>query len=58
MKGLRLRHAQTVEQANQYLESEFLPEWNQRFTVIPANTTNAHRPLSAEHHLPAILSFV
>jgi Homeodomain-like domain len=58
VKGLRLRRATTLEQANEYLESEFLPEWNQRFTVRPANSTDAHRPLGAEHQLTAILSHV
>lgn len=58
VKGLRLRRANTLKQANEYLESEFLPEWNQRFTVTPANTTDAHRPLGATHDLPAILSHV
>ena len=58
VKGLRLQRARTLEQANEYLESEFLPEWNQRFTVAPANATDAHRPLGSAHHLPAILSSV
>jgi hypothetical protein len=58
VKGLRLQRAHTLEQANKYLESEFLPEWNQRFTVMPANTTDAHRPLGSGHHLRAILSHV
>src|SRR5689334_17419787 len=58
VKGLRLRHAHTLEQANQYLEGEFLPEWNQRFTVSAENPTNAHRPLGTKHDLAAILSHV
>ena len=58
VKGLRLCGANTLEQANAYLESGFLPEWNQRFTVKPSNATDAHRPIGAQHHLPAILSHV
>lgn len=58
VKGLRLGGAKTIEQANEYLESEFLPEWNQRFTVTADNATNAHRPLGVDHHLPAILSHI
>lgn len=58
VKGLRLQRARTLEQANAYLEHKFLPEWNQRFTVTPTNATDAHRPLSTEHRLPAILSHV
>lgn len=58
VKGLRLQKAQTLEDANDYLEREFLPEWNQRFAVIPRNATDAHRPLVDEHLLAAILSHV
>jgi hypothetical protein len=58
VKGLRLSHVSTLEQANQYLIAEFLPEWNQRFTVAPTNSTDAHRPLRQEHELTAILSHV
>jgi biotin operon repressor len=58
VKGLRVRRANTLEQANGYLASEFLPEWNQRFAITPGNSTDAHRPLGAEHQLAAILSHV
>lgn len=58
VKGLRLQRARTLEQAKAYLEDEFLPQWNQCFTVAPANSTDAHRPLGAEHYLPGILSSV
>lgn len=58
VKGLRLAGACTREQANAYLEQEFLPEWEGRFTVQPANPTDAHRPLGRQHHLAAILSVV
>ena len=58
MKGLRWRRASTLEEANAYLASEFLPEWNRRFSVTPNNATDAHRALGVEHYLPAILSHV
>jgi hypothetical protein len=58
VKGLRLAGADTLEQANAYLEREFLPAWEGRFTVAPANPTDAHRPLRREHDLAAILSVV
>jgi biotin operon repressor len=58
VKGLRLRKANTLQQANEYLETEFLPDWNRRFTVLPRNATDAHRPLGPEHDLSAILSHV
>ena len=35
-----------------------MPQWGSRFTREPANPTNAHRPLRAEHDLAAILSHV
>ena len=58
MKGLRLARADTLEEAQTYLEQEYLPQWNQSFTVVPAGSTDAHRPLRAEHDLAAILSHV
>jgi len=58
VKGLRLAGACTLEQANAYLEREFLPEWEGRFTVEPANPTDAHRPLGRQHDLAATLSVV
>ena len=58
VKGLRVAGANTLEAANRYLAEEFLPWWNQHLTVIPANATDAHRPLAAEHNLAAALSHV
>jgi hypothetical protein len=58
VKGLRKAGVQTLEEANRYLELEYLPQWSSRFTIEPANPTDAHRPLAAEHDLAAILSHV
>ena len=58
VKGLRIAGANTLVEANRYLEQEFLPWWNQHLVTVPANTTDAHRPLSAEHDLAAALSRV
>jgi transposase len=58
VKGLRVAGAKTMEEANRYLEQEFLPWWNQHLTVAPANPTDAHRRLGPEHHLAASLSRV
>ena len=58
VKGLRLAKAASLEEANTYLEREYLPLWNRSFTVVAANPTDAHRPLGAEHELAAILSQV
>jgi len=58
VKGLRLARADTLPAAQTYLEEEYLPHWNQTFTVLPTSSTDAHRPLRAEHELAAILSRV
>jgi len=58
VKGLRVSGACTLDQANAYLESEYLAWWNQTLVVKPADTADAHRPLGKEHDLAAILSHV
>jgi hypothetical protein len=58
VKGLRVVGASSLEQANAYLEQEFLPWWNQTLTVEPNNLCDAHRPLTQEYDLAAILSHV
>jgi predicted DNA-binding protein (UPF0251 family) len=42
VKGLRRVGARTLEQANRYLEKQFLREWNERFTVAPESEVDAH----------------
>ncbi|MGD0223751.1 MAG: ISNCY family transposase [Terriglobia bacterium] len=56
VKGLRLAKACSREEAQTYLEQEYLPHWNESFTRVPEGSTDAHRPLRAEHQLAAILS--
>lgn len=46
------------KKANGYLEEGFLPWWNQHLVIAPANATDAHRSLGAEHNLAASLSEV
>lgn len=58
VKGLRVAGARTLEDANRYLEREFLPWWNQHLAVAPVNPADAHRPLTAEYDLAAVLSVV
>jgi transposase len=58
VKGLRVIHAQMLDEANAYLENEFLPWWNQTLTVTPAVADDAHRPLGKAHSLAATLSHV
>ena len=58
VKGLRLADVGTLEAANAYLDRHFLPEWNARWALAPANPTDAHRPLGEQHELAASLSHV
>jgi hypothetical protein len=58
VKGMRLARVQTMEQANAYLEKEYLPWWNKTRTVAPANNDDAHRSLEKHQDLAAILSQV
>lgn len=58
VKGLRQAGAHTLAEANAYLEREYLPMWNRRFTVEAENATEAHRPMRAEDNLTSILSHV
>ena len=58
VKGMRVAGVTTLKQANQYLETEFLPWVNSTLAVAPANPDDAHRPLEKHHDLAAILSHV
>jgi hypothetical protein len=58
VKGLRVAKAKTLEQANAYLETEFIAWWNRTLAVVPTSGADAHRPLGKLHSLPAALSYV
>ncbi|HMC61303.1 MAG TPA: ISNCY family transposase [Candidatus Solibacter sp.] len=58
VKGLRVAGACTIEDANAYLERQYLPWWNQTLAVQAADPADGHRPLGKEHDLAAILSHV
>ena len=58
VKGMRVAGVTTLEQANHYLETEFLPWVNATLAVTPANADDAHRPLEKHSDLTAILSHV
>lgn len=45
VKELRVRGITTMDAANAFLEAEFLPFWEARFTVPPREPLDAHRPL-------------
>lgn len=55
VKGLRVAGVKTLDQANAYLESEYLPEWEAKFTVVADCGDDAHRPLGKQHVLEASL---
>ena len=58
VKGLRVAGATTLEQANAYLETEFIVWWNNTIAVVPASNEDAHRSLGKEHSSAASLSYV
>ena len=58
VKGMRKKGVFQLEAANGYLEEEYLPLWNERFTVRPAREVDAHRPLGKHYDLTSILSHV
>ena len=58
VKGMRVAGVSTLEQANHYLETEYLPWWERTLIVQPASADDAHRPLDKQHELAAILSHV
>jgi hypothetical protein len=47
-----------LEQANAYLETDFIAWWNNTIAVVPASSDDAHRPLGKEHSLAGSLSYV
>ncbi len=55
---MRKQKVSTLEAANAYVEQEYLPLWNERFTVRPVSAADAHRPLGQQHDLASILSHV
>lgn len=56
VKEMRLAGIASIEAANHFLQTRFLPEWERRFTVAPRNPGNAHRPLGPAQRLEEILS--
>lgn len=58
VKGLRKAGANTLDQANAYMEHVFLPMWNRRFRRDPACDVEAHRALTPILDLASILSHV
>lgn len=55
-KKLKLLGIKTLEEANEYLKTEYVAEYNSKFAVVPASPVNAHRPLENTHDLEQILA--
>src|ERR1700681_3114546 len=58
VKDLRLAKVSTMEAANTFLETEYWPEWNERFARPIADFPNQHRALTPTLELAAILCHV
>jgi hypothetical protein len=58
VKGMRVAGVKNIEEANRYLEQEYLVWWEREMTVEAANPDDAHRRLEKSHNLAASLSHV
>ena len=58
VKQLRLAKVKTMQAANQFLEKEYWPEWNQRFAHPLNGITDLHRGLTPQLDLASALSHV
>jgi len=57
VKEMRLANVRTLQQANDFLHTNFLPFWDQRFAVEPRRARDAHRAVTRSYPLDSILSF-
>jgi hypothetical protein len=46
VKELRVRDISSYDEANQFLEETYIPFWNERFALEPAEPSDVHRKLS------------
>jgi len=58
VKGMRVAGVKTLEEANWYLEQDYLAWWERELTMEPASPDDAHRLLDKSHNLAASLSHV
>src|ERR1700737_3701344 len=56
VKEMRLTGIDSLAAANHFLETRFIPQWEERFSVAPRNPRNAHRRLDGGQRLEEILS--
>jgi hypothetical protein len=55
IKEMRLRGIRDLETANEYLEGDFLPDFERRFSIEPASLADVHQ--AKPRHLDEILSW-
>jgi hypothetical protein len=58
IKELRLAKVKTMQAANDFLEEEYWPEWNAKFTRLARGPEDLHRPLAEGFELGSALSHV
>ncbi len=51
IKEMRVAGISSLEEANRFLQEVFIPFWNERFVVEPAQSADAHRPLPGDADL-------
>lgn len=56
IKEMRVERICTIEAANQFLEDFWIPFWNQRFAVEPAEARDRHRPLPRRARLDVLFA--
>lgn len=56
VKELRVEGISTPDEANRYLEEVYIPFWNSRFAVEPAESRDAHRKLSKRVDLDGLFA--
>src|SRR4029077_4974141 len=58
VKHLRLAKVTTMQDANKFLETEYWPEWNERFARPLKGVVDLHRALTPQIDLASALSHV
>jgi transposase len=56
IKEMRIKKIETIEEANAYLEKEFIEEHNKKFGKEANDPENGHKPLSPKEDLSKILT--
>ena len=56
IKEMRIEGISTIEEANRFLEDFWIPFWNQRFAVEPAEAIDRHRPLAERVRLDVLFA--